>query len=88
MATRSERIEVRLSAEHKSLLEEAAAMRGQSLSAFVVAEAVERARQMRQTLLSRRDWDVFLEILDREEEPAPALVAAARKHRRRRRAGK
>lgn len=88
MATKSERIEVRLSPEHKSLLEEAAAMRGQSLSAFVVAEAVERARQMQLTLLSRRDWDVFFDIVDREEEPAPALLAAARKRRRGKRASK
>lgn len=77
------RIEVRLSPAHKELIEKAAAHNGQSLSAFVVAEALERARQIEFTLLSRRDWDRFLEIMDRDEEPTPALVAAARKHPRR-----
>ena len=82
MPTKSERIEVRLSAEHKAVIAAAAALRGQSLSAFVVAEALERARQIRLTALTRRDWERFLEIMDREDEPTPALGAAARKHRR------
>ena len=79
MATKTVRIEVRLSPEHKTLIENAAALNGQSISAFVVSEVLERVRQIQFTLLSRRDWDRFLEIVDREEEPAPALVAAARK---------
>ncbi len=79
---KTERIEVRLSAEHKALLEDAARQRGQSVSAFVVSEALERARQLQLRILTRRDWDLFLEIMDRDEVPAPALVAAARKHPR------
>ena len=79
MATKTERIEVRLSSEHKSLIEDAAALRGQSLYTFVVSEALEGARQIQLTLLTRRDWDQFLEIMDHEEEPTPALVAAAQK---------
>ena len=82
MATKSVRIEVRLSPEHKTLIENAAALNGQSLSAFVVSEVLERVRQIQLTLLSRRDWGRFLEIVDREEEPTPVLVAAARKHPR------
>lgn len=82
MTTKTERIEVRLSAEHKALIENAAALRGQSLSAFVVSEALEQARRLQLTVLTRRDWERFLEIMDHEEEPAPALVAAAKKHRR------
>ncbi|MHC4817168.1 MAG: type II toxin-antitoxin system TacA family antitoxin, partial [Planctomycetota bacterium] len=76
-------IEVRLSPAHKELIEHAAALNGQSISAFVVAEALERARQIQFTLLSRRDWDRFLEVMDRDGKPAPALVAAARKRPRR-----
>jgi len=87
MSAKTERIEVRLSAEHKALIEDAAAVRGQSLSAFVVSEALERARQLQLTpqltSLSRRNWEQFLEIMDREEEPAAALIAAAKKHPRR-----
>jgi len=82
MASKTERIEVRLSAEHKAMIEDAAALRGQSLSAFVVSEALEQARRLHLTVLTRRDWERFLEITDREEEPTPALIAAARKHRR------
>ncbi|MHC4493931.1 MAG: type II toxin-antitoxin system TacA family antitoxin, partial [Planctomycetota bacterium] len=37
MATKTVRIEVRLSPEHKTLIENAAALHGQSLSAFVVS---------------------------------------------------
>jgi len=83
MATKTVRIDVRLSPEHKALIENAAALNGQSVSAFVVSEVLERARQIQLTLLTRRDWDRFLAIVDREEEPTPALVAAARKHPRR-----
>ena len=82
MAPKTERIEVRLSSEHKALLEDAARLRGQSVSAFVVSEALERARHLQLRLLTRRDWERFREIMDRSEEPAPALVAAARKHLR------
>lgn len=78
MGSKTERIEVRLSAEHKAVIEEAAALRGQSLSAFVVSQALEQALRLRLTVLSQRDWERFLEIMDRAE-PAPALVAAARK---------
>ena len=65
--------------EHKALIEEAAALKGQSLSAFVVSLAVEQAERLRLRVLSRRDWDRFLEIMDRDE-PTPALVAAVRRH--------
>jgi uncharacterized protein (DUF1778 family) len=83
MSGKTVRIEVRLTPEHKTLIENAAALHGQSLSAFVVSEVLERVRQIQFTLLSRRDWERFLEIVDREEEPTPVLVAAARKHPRR-----
>ncbi|MHC4161591.1 MAG: type II toxin-antitoxin system TacA family antitoxin [Planctomycetota bacterium] len=83
MATKTVRIEVRLSPEHKTLIENAAALHGQSLSAFVVSGALERARQIQSTFLTRRDWDRFLDLVDREEEPTPVLVAATRKHPRR-----
>ncbi len=82
MATKTERIEVRLSAAHKALLEDAAALRGQSLSAFVVSEALEQARRLRLTVLTRRDWEIVLAVLDGDDEPAPALVEAAQKHGR------
>ena len=80
MSTKTERIEVRLSAEHKAVIERAAALHGQSLSAFVVSEALEQARRTELTLLSPRDWKLFLEIMDRDEEPAAALTRAMQEH--------
>jgi len=80
MATKTERIEVRLSAEHKALIEDAAALRGQSISAFVVSEALQQARRIQLTSLTRRDWDLLLQVMEQDDEPTPALVAAARKH--------
>ena len=80
---KSERLELRLSPEHKSLVESAAALTGQSLSAFVVSEVLGRAYEITaehgRTTLSRRDWDRFLEIMDSDPEPTPALVAAAKR---------
>jgi len=74
MDAKAERIEVRVSPEQKALLDDAAARSGLSLSAFVASAALARAR--------RRDGQRFLEIMDRDEEPTPALKAAARKYRR------
>ena len=80
MAAKSKRIEIRLSESHKLLIEDAAALRGQSVSAFLVAEGLDAAREIQTTDLSRRDWVRFLEIMDGDEQPTPALVAAAKKH--------
>lgn len=82
MSGKTERIDIRLSRAHKAVIEEAAALRGQSLSAFVVSQALEQALRLRLTLLTRRDWERFLGIMDRPEEPTPALVAAAKRHGR------
>ena len=82
MATKTERIEMRVSPEHKALIERAAALRGQSISAFVVAEALESARRIQVTTLSKRDWEEFIRILEGDEEPTPALRAAAQEHRK------
>ena len=81
---KTDRIELRLSSEHKLLVEGAASLMGQSVSAFVLAEAIGRAHQITteygRTRLSRDDWDRFLEIMDRDAEPTPALKAAAKKY--------
>ena len=80
MAAKSKRIEIRLSESHKLRIEDAAALRGQSVSAFLVAEGLDAAREMQTTDLSGRDWVRFLEIMDSDEQPTPALVAAAKKN--------
>ena len=74
---RNQRIDMRLSADHKELIERAAALTGQPLSRFAVATLVEHAQEVitrhEQTSLSQRDWSAFLHILD-ETEPNAALV--------------
>jgi uncharacterized protein (DUF1778 family) len=77
MSPRRERLQVRLSAEHKALIERAARAKGQSLSTFVVSALLERARQIDVHVLTGRDWRRFLEIMDRGEAPTKALAAAA-----------
>ncbi|MHC4955913.1 MAG: type II toxin-antitoxin system TacA family antitoxin [Planctomycetota bacterium] len=88
---KTERLELRLSPEHKSLVESAAALSGLSLSAFVVSEVLDRAYQItadhNRTTLSRRDWDRFLEIMDEPAEPTPALRRAAQRYLRSKDAG-
>jgi uncharacterized protein (DUF1778 family) len=76
----SERIDIRISAKHKKLIEEAARATGQSISQFVTAQAVagaEKALEAEQVrLLTERDRKLFVQMLDRTE-PNEALKAAA-----------
>lgn len=83
VATKTERLEMRLNAEHKELLEQAAAVTGQTVSAFgvplLVAKARETLERHNKTVLSQADAKRFLEILESDEEPVPALKAAAKR---------
>ncbi|MGQ0653959.1 MAG: type II toxin-antitoxin system TacA family antitoxin [Betaproteobacteria bacterium] len=85
---RDERIDLRLSAELKSLLARAASYSGMSLSSFLVSSASKRARELvaeRETLtLSARDWRAFLSGLDKAERRRPKLEAAAKRYLTRR----
>lgn len=76
-----ERIDLRTSPEIKELIVRAAATAGVSLSAFLIASAQDRAKQVlaeSETLtLSPRDWDVFFTALDNTDKPRPKLEAAA-----------
>lgn len=75
-----ERIDLRTSPEIKKLIVRAAATTGVSLSAFLIASAQERAKQIlaeSETLsLSPRDWDAFFAALDNTDKTRPALEAA------------
>lgn len=76
-----ERIDLRTSPAIKELIVRAAATAGVSLSAFLIASAQERAKQIlaeSETLtLSPRDWDAFFAALDNADKPRPKLQAAA-----------
>lgn len=86
MATQTERIEMRVSSKDKALIEKAAAISGQALTAFAIANLVGRAKEIlarnEVTELTDRDRDAFLKVLD-EAKPAPALVRAVKRHRTR-----
>ncbi len=74
------RVDFRLSTQAKALIEEAAALTGQSLSDFAVSTLLEKANQVldakRLRSLSERDARIFLNVLDREQ-PNEALREAA-----------
>jgi len=86
MATRTRRLDLRLTSEHKDLIERAARATGEPVSGFVLSSALERAREAldaeARTVLSKRDWAAFLEALD-DDRPATSLVRAVRRSRRR-----
>ncbi|MFZ5468182.1 MAG: DUF1778 domain-containing protein [Myxococcota bacterium] len=88
MATKTERLEMRLSPELKELLEQAAALTGQAMTAFVRALLAEGAQlaieKHTKTVLTRRDQARFLAMLDEKREPVEALKAAAKRYKARR----
>jgi len=81
------RLDVRLSRQHKELIQEAADLTGQSLTDFAVSTLTETARHIVQqnsmTVLSNRDRDVFLALLDADDPPNEALRKAAKRFRKR-----
>lgn len=84
----SARLDFRLAPEHKSLIERAASIDGQTVSSFVIATLVRAAKETieRGSLitLSQRDSEAFLRMLDSDEEPNEALKAAAARYKQRR----
>lgn len=86
MATKSERVEARLSAEERAQIERAARFEGRSLSAFMVEAAVERADQVLAdqsvTVVPAEYFDELVAALD-EPDRAPQLERAARRAGRR-----
>lgn len=81
----NERIDLRTSPEIKELIVRAAATAGISVSAFLLATAQERAKQIlaeSETItLSSRDWNAFAKALDSTEKLRPKLTAAMKRHR-------
>lgn len=77
---RSARIDLRVPGETKALVERAADLEGKSLTAFVEAVVVERAKSVLEhyetTRHTRRDQEAFLALLDSEEGPSEALTQA------------
>ena len=65
--TRAERLEARVTAEQKSLIERAAALQGRSLTDFVLTSVQDAARRAiaehHQLSLSMRDSEAFVDAL-------------------------
>lgn len=84
-SSQSERLNFRLGAEQKSLVARAAATRGQSLTDFAKTTLLEAARlclrEAEVTTLSDHDRDLFLSLLDADDEPNADLRAAAARYK-------
>ena len=80
------RLEVRLNSRNKSLIEKAAAYRGQTLSSFTISTLVEEARKVVEShgkiRLSDRDRDTFLALLEKPPEPNARLIRTAKRYSR------
>lgn len=75
--TKDDRLQVRLDAETKTVLQRAARYRRKTVSQFVLASALDEAekviRENEVVGLSGRDWSVFLDALSDPPEPNTAL---------------
>lgn len=78
------RLDVRLAADHKNLIEQAASLLGQSVSAFAVSTLVSEAGRVvgesTALRLSNRDRDAFLAALDSPPKPNARLRKGAKLH--------
>ncbi len=85
--TRDARLEVRVSAAQKSLLQHAAALSGRTLSEFVVTSAQDAARQViaehESIRLSLEEQLAFVRALLQPPEPNARLKRAAKAYLRR-----
>jgi uncharacterized protein (DUF1778 family) len=80
VAVKTDRMEARVSPEERARIEQAAAVKGLSVSAFLVSAAVERADEVIEaatvTVMPADYFDALLAALD-EPDAAPHLARAA-----------
>ena len=85
-ASRTARLEARITAEQKAVIERAAAYEGRSVSDFVVHSVQEAAnavvREHETLRLNRRQSEAFVQALLDAPEPNTALQEAAQEYRR------
>ena len=85
--TRDARLEARVSAAQKNLLQQAATLSGRTLSEFVVASAQDAARRVlaehESIRLSREEQLAFVQALLKPPEPNARLKRAAKAYRQR-----
>lgn len=82
---KSGRLSMRVDESTKLLLEQAASITGLSITSFVLRQATQGARSVinehERLILSNRDRDAFLALLDNPPEPTDALRRAAERHK-------
>jgi len=80
---RDDRIELRTTKEEKRLLATAAAYERLDVTSFIMRNVLPTARQVvdqaERLLLSERDTERILALLESPPQPTPALLAAARR---------
>jgi len=82
MSETLERVDIRLPADAKRLLVQAAEISGNTLTALVLNAALDKAHDILQThqhfVLSAEEWRDFITTLDHPPEPTEALSNAWR----------
>ncbi|MEO0968168.1 MAG: DUF1778 domain-containing protein [Cyanobacteria bacterium J06639_18] len=77
------RLDLRINPEHKQLLEEAASLKGLSLSSYVLSNSLEIAKKdiesHQKLILDDEDRDLFLYLIENSPEPCAALRSAMKK---------
>ena len=81
--TKSERLNLRLSAESDQLIRQGATLSGQDVTSFMVSAALDRARSLviedALVRLSPVDARDLIQAIDRETSPVPQLVELLRR---------
>ena len=82
-AQKNQRIDLRLSMEDKSMIEEAAAMTNQTVTQFMLNSASERAaeiiEQHRRIVLNDASWEQVMNAISNPSMPVAKLKRAARR---------
>ncbi|MFJ3459400.1 DUF1778 domain-containing protein [Scandinavium goeteborgense] len=82
-ALKKQRIDLRLSDDDKSIIEEAAAMTNQTITQFMLASASERAaeviEQHRRLILNEESWALVMDAISNPPAPDNRLKRAARR---------
>ena len=82
-ALKKQRIDLRLTDDDKSIIEEAAAISNQTITQFVVASASERTaeviEQHRRMVLNEQSWSLVMEAITQPPAPNDRLKRAAKR---------
>lgn len=85
MTTKTERLDIRITKEKKDLLKDAVAMKGISITDFVIncieKEARRTVQDYKSMNLSRRDSEAFAKALLEPPTPNPRLTEAAERYK-------